>query len=251
MVRAYRHFGSCLHTSYEYLAMVFGLGALSLLCLLGIPAAVPLLLLPTNIRIPLGRRVISSTMASYLWILKTFCGVKIEDSALQSISSDYPLIVIANHPSLLDAVILLAQLPQASCVMKASLRWNLLFGPMARLSGYISNEDPKHMIMHACKELKAGSHIVIFPEGTRTITQPINEFGQTCALIATRSNTQVQTVFIEFSTLYLGKNWPIWRKPTLPLRINLRLGHKFDVDKDRFAFTETLESYYREQLTRE
>lgn len=246
-----RKLKSFIHISYEYLAMVFGLGSLSLLCLLGIPAAVPLLALPKNIRIPLGRKVISSAMASYLWILKKFCGVKIESSALQSISSDCPLIVVANHPSLLDAVILIALLPQASCVMKASLRRNLLFGPMARLSGYISNEDPKQMVMQACKELKDGSHIVIFPEGTRTVTPPINEFSQTCALIATRSNARVQTVFIEFSTFYLGKNWPIWRKPTLPLHINLRLGHKFNVDKDRLAFTETLESYYREQLTHE
>jgi 1-acyl-sn-glycerol-3-phosphate acyltransferase len=238
-----------LHAGYEYLAMAIGLGSLAVLCLLGLPLALLLLCLPRHLRVPLGRKFISLTLAVYLWLLKVFCYVRINDSALKSVSLERPLIVIANHPSLLDAVILLSRLPHATCVMKASLRKNVLFGPMARLSGYISNEDPLLLIRQACDELQAGAHVILFPEGTRTVTPPVNPFSQTCALIAVRSGVPIQSLFFEFSSLYLGKSWPLFQKPTLPLCITLRLGHKFDAAKDRLALTERLESYYRERLT--
>jgi 1-acyl-sn-glycerol-3-phosphate acyltransferase len=238
-----------MHHGYEYLAMVFGLGSLVVLCLAGLPIALVLLCLPQSIRVPLGRRLISSTLTIYLSLLRVFCCVRIDDSALDSVYADRPLIVIANHPSLLDAVILLSRLPHATCVMKASLRNHVLFGPMARLSGYISNKDPMLLVRQACDELQAGAHVLLFPEGTRTVTPPINPFSQTCAFISARSEVAIQCLFFEFSTTYLGKSWPIFRKPTLPLRITLRLGQKFEPLKDRLDLTERLESYYIEYLS--
>ncbi len=241
---------SYFHVLYEHLAMGMGLGALAILCLAGLPFALLLLCLPAHYRVPLGRRLISRTLAAYLWFLKVFCRVHIDAGALDSVRKDRPLIVIANHPSLLDAVILLASLPQATCVMKASIKDNLLFGPMARLSGYISNENPMQMVRQACDALAAGTHVVIFPEGTRTVVFPVNPFSQTCAMIAIRSGAPVQSLFFEFSSAYLGKSWPLFQKPTLPLNIKLSLGSKFEAEKDRLALTERLESYYREYLTR-
>lgn len=243
IVRLFRSF-------YEYLAMLLGLGFLAFLCSLGLPLAMLLLCLPAKIRIPLGRKFISWTLAVYLWFLKVFCFVRINACALDSLNTQRPLILIANHPSLLDAVILLSRLPHATCVMKASLRRNLLFGPMARLSGYISNDDPMQLTRQACDELNNSSIVIIFPEGTRTLITPVNTFSHTCALISARSGVPIQSLFIEFSTQYLGKHWPIWQKPTLPLCINLQLGLKFTADKDRIAMTKRLESYYRENLSR-
>ncbi len=248
MARFFNIIARLFSSFYEYLAMLLGLGCLAFLCLLGLPFALLMLCLPAKIRIPLGRRFISWTLASYLWFLKIFCFVRINACALDSLNAQRPLIVIANHPSLLDAVVLLSRLPHATCVMKASLRSNLLFGPMARLSGYISNDDPLQLMRQACDELNRGSLVVIFPEGTRTLIAPVNNFSHTSAFISARSGVPIQSLFIEFSTQYLGKYWPIWRKPTLPLCINLRLGLKFTADKDRIAMTERLESYYRENL---
>lgn len=229
--------------------MLFGLGCLALFCSLGLPFAILLMCLPVKIRITLGRRFISWTLTAYLWLLKIFCFVRIDTSALDTVREKRPLIIIANHPSLLDAIVLLSRLPHATCVIKASLKSNFFFGPMARLSGYISNDDALLLVRQACDELSNGSHVIIFPEGTRTVTAPVNPFSHTCAVIASRSGVPIQSLFIEFSTPYLGKNWPIWRKPKLPLLITLRLGFKFTGCKDRIAATERLESYYRGNLS--
>ena len=237
-------------SGYAYLAMLSGFGCLVLLGLLALPMALVLMCLPAAIRIPMGRRLISRILAGYLLFLRIFCSVRVDSMALEKVRLDGPLIIIANHPSLLDAVVLLARLPRAVCVMKGSLRRNILFGPMARLSGYVSNDDPMTLIRQTCDELACGAQILIFPEGTRTRTYPVNPFSEATAFIAARSGVPVQALFIEFSSPYLGKTWPLFKRPVLPLCITVKLGRKFEPTGDRLAQTEQLESYYRAHLKR-
>jgi 1-acyl-sn-glycerol-3-phosphate acyltransferase len=237
-------------SAYVYPAMLLGLGGLALLGLLGLPIALILMCLPAAIRIPAGRRLISRGLAGYLYFLKIFCKVRVDSSTLDAVRLESPLIVIANHPSLLDAVVLLARLPRAVCVMKSSLKRNILFGPMAHLAGYVSNNDPMTLIRQTCDELAGGAQILIFPEGTRTLAFPVNPFSEATAFIAARSGVSVQALFIEFSSPYLGKAWPLFRKPVLPLCITVKLGQKFAPASDRLALTERLESYYRAHLKR-
>ena len=237
-----------LRSGYEYVAMALGLGALAFVCLWGLPFALFFLILPRKWRLPLGRKTIATSFTAYLWFLRVFCLVRLDCSALDKLQLDRSLIVVANHPSLLDAVILLSRLPRATCVMKATLKDNPLFGPVARISGYISNENPMKLIKQACDALADGSHIVIFPEGTRTLEFPVNPFGQTAALIALRSSVPIQTLLINFSTPYLGKTWPLFRKPKLPLRITVELGQRFEASDNKEMLTQKLETYYRQHL---
>jgi 1-acyl-sn-glycerol-3-phosphate acyltransferase len=237
-------------SGYAYVAMLLGFGCLVLLGLLALPIALVLMCLPAALRIPLGRRLISRILAGYLHFLKLFCSVRVDSTALEKIRLDGPLIIIANHPSLLDAVVLLARLPRAVCVMKGSLKRNILFGPMARLAGYVSNDDPMNLIRQSCDELAGGAQILLFPEGTRTRTFPVNPFSEATAFIAGRSGVPVQALFIEFSSPYLGKTWPLFRRPPLPLCITVKLGQKFAPASDRLALTEQLESYFRAHLKR-
>jgi 1-acyl-sn-glycerol-3-phosphate acyltransferase len=238
-----------LHTGFEYLAMLAGLGMLTLLCLLGLPVAVVLLIFPARLRVATGRRLITVTFGTYLAFLRLFCGVKLDTRALDALQHTRPLIIVANHPSLLDAVILLSKLPHATCVMKGSLRRNILFGPTARLAGYVSNHDPAEMIRQACAALAGGSQLLIFPEGTRTEQFPVNPFTETSAFISRRSGVSIQTVVIEFSSPYLGKGWPLFKRPALPLCITVAPGKKFAPADDRVGITKQLESYFAGQLT--
>lgn len=248
MTGATRWVGSVLRGGFEYLAMAMGLGALAFICLWGLPFALVFLVLPKKWRIPLGRQTISHSFSAYLWFLRWFCLVRLDCSALDALRHDRSLILVANHPSLLDAVILLSRLPRATCVMKATLSNNILFGPVARFSGYISNQNPMLLVKQACTELQEGAHLLIFPEGTRTLDFPLNPLGQTAALIAQRSGNPVQTILIDFSTPYLGKRWPLFKRPALPLSIRVQLGQRFEAIGSKELMTQTLETYYRQQL---
>ncbi len=129
--------------AYERMAMVIGLGTLALLCLAWLPFAA--LLYPVLPRVPaqrLGRLAITLAFRFYLGVLALVCGCRFDLSALDALHRERSLIIAANHPSLLDAVVLVSRLPNAVCVMKASLLDNILFGAAARIARYVRTMAP-------------------------------------------------------------------------------------------------------------
>lgn len=235
--------------AYENLAMVVGLGSLAIICLGWLPFALIFKpLLPQHWGQPIGRGFISGGFRCYLRILEIFCACRFDLRELDKLRDSGPLIVAANHPSLLDAVMIVSRLPNAVCVMKASLMDNLLFGAAARLARYIRNDVPLEMILNSRQALQEGAHLVIFPEGTRTANFPLDPCTPSTALVANRAKVAVQTVLIEFSTPYLGKAWPLFRRPVLPLSCRVRLGRRFDAPTNVQAFTTELDAYFRAEL---
>jgi 1-acyl-sn-glycerol-3-phosphate acyltransferase len=231
---------------YEPIAMVIGLGSLALICLAWWPAALALGALPLSAtrRRRIGRRTIFFGARCYLWILRNLCVARIDASALRQLRSEPRLILVANHPSLLDAIIFLSHLPNAVCVMKLRCGTdNPMYGATTRLAHYVSNLSGVAMVHDASAELarEEGAHLVIFPEGTRTSREPINPCSRASALIATRAGVPVQTVFIDMDTPYLGKQWPLFKPPVLPLRCCYRLGPRYAPQADVLGLTACIE----------
>lgn len=241
--------GNPLWIAYETLAMLLGFGALAALCLIWLPVALLLQpLLPRRLGQLFGRRAIKHGFRLYLGFLQLFCACRFDLGELDRLRYAGPLIVAANHPSLLDAVLIVSCLPNAVCVIKAALLDRLLFGAAARFAGYIRNDAPLELILQARADLHSGAQLVIFPEGTRTGSFPLDPFSAGCGLLAWRAVMPVQTLLIEFSRPYLGKNWPLFRRPPLPLRCRIRLGRLFPPPADHAAFTSELETYFRAEL---
>jgi 1-acyl-sn-glycerol-3-phosphate acyltransferase len=170
-------------------------------------------------------------------------------TALDALRDAGALIVAPNHPALLDAVLVISRLPRVVCITKASLWDNWFLGGGIRLAGYIRNDTPLTLVKQARRELRAGHHLLIFPEGTRTVAPPVNAFKAGFLLIARQAGVPVQTVFIEGESRYLTKGWSLFRKPDLPLVYRARLGRRFEVPRDLHGFNAELERYFRTELT--
>jgi len=206
-------------------------------------------LLPDRLAQALGRAGIARVYRTF-WRVARFTGMlKIDADALDALRGEAGgLIIAANHPSMLDALLIVAKLPQGVCVMKAELMRNVFLGAGARFARYIRNDSPRSMIRSAVANLKDGAHLVLFPEGTRTVTPPINPFRPGITLIAHLANVPIQTVIIQTDSPYLGKGWPIWRLPPLPVVFHLRLGERFEPQPDHAALLQRLEQYFTEAL---
>jgi len=77
-------------------------------------------------------------------------------------------IVVMNHLSLLDVLVLLAYLPDSTCVAKAAAMRNPFLATAVRLV-FLSNEnDPVKTVRMASRLLAGGVNVIVFPEGTRT-----------------------------------------------------------------------------------
>jgi 1-acyl-sn-glycerol-3-phosphate acyltransferase len=139
-------------------------------------------------------------------------------------------------------------LPQVGCAIKAELWDNVFLGGGARLAGFIRNDTPTTFIREAERQLRAGQHILIFPDGTRTASHTIGEFKSGFALIAKRAGAPIQTVIIESNSRFLGKGWPLFRRPAFPLVYHMRLGRRLAVDCEVHGFGRDLRDYFGREL---
>lgn len=226
-----------------------GLALFGVSCLAwSLPAGLLNLALPSRMRAPLGQFMIMGGFRFYLATMEAVGLFRCDLSALDSLRDEGALVIAPNHHSLLDAVLVISRLPRVVCIAKATLWDNWFLGGGIRLASYIRNDAPVKLIKLALAELRTGHHLLIFPEGTRTVASPVNAFKGGFALMAQKAGVPVQTVFIESPSRYLTKGWPLFRRPEGPLIYRVRLGERFDVGQDVHKFVADLEQYFRQEL---
>lgn len=234
---------------YEYLVLYLGLILLGVMCLIWTPIAFILYpLVPMSQGRALGRYVITFSFRFYLAMLSLSGRFSFDLKALDSLADEPSLILAPNHPSLLDAVMVISRLPNISCVLKAELLNNIFLGAGARLARYISNKTVRYMVKMAEDDFSCKSHLLLFPEGTRTTTNPINSFSGSVGLIAHHVQVPVQTILIETDSLFLSKGWSLFRKPPMPIHYRVRLGRRFEPPQHTKRFMAELDQYFRDEL---
>jgi len=240
-----------LRAAYGYLVVYSGLLVFGLMCLIwSVVAAFLGYVLPEERGKVVGRSITSWGFRCYLCLSTLTGAIRFDLGALDALRGAGPLIIAPNHPSLLDAVMVLSRLPDVACVMKAKLIDNPIYGASARLSGYIRNDDFLGAATQAVQNLKAGSQLLLFPEGTRTTRAPINRLKGGAALVSKRSGVPIQTVLIETTSPFLSKGWPLYRIPSLPICYRVRLGRRFMPRDNLREMIAELEAYLASELGR-
>lgn len=248
-----RWFPSGLRILYEYLVTLVAVTYFAFFGLmLSLAGLLAWLLITDSSPHRLGRYGMHYAMKIFFAGLSLSGLVSLDLKELDRLRNERGIIIASNHPCLMDALFVSSRLPNLVCIMKASVLNNpILFGG-AWLGGFIGSDSAKIFIRKSQKALREGDQLLLFPEGTRTLTSPINPLKDGIALIAKRSQAPIQTVFIDANSTFLGKNWPIWKKPPFPLRYRVTLGARFQVDyhQNHRVFTAELEEYFKEQLSR-
>jgi 1-acyl-sn-glycerol-3-phosphate acyltransferase len=234
---------------YEYFWMYAGLLYLGATGLVYSSICSLLYLVPGRAALAHTAKRISALVLRGLFRMLIASGLlRVDLSALQALRGRGGILIAPNHPSLLDALLIISRVPEVGCIMKAPIWDNPVLGGAARLMGYIRNDAPINMVRKAADDLAAGIPLLVFPEGTRTRRKPVNAFKGGFALIAKRAGAPIQTVFIETDNPFLSKGWPLFKKPTFPLVYRMRLGQVFTVEGNVHAFVNRLEQYYRDEL---
>lgn len=203
---------------------VFGLGGL-VLAILVFPT---LWLLPggREARAVRARRIIRSSFRAFLWMMKSLGVLELELRGLSALDEDSGTVVVANHPTLIDVVLLLAHLQHANCVVKGELWRNPFLGGVVRAAGYIQNTD-QDQVLEQCKcVLQAGENIVLFPEGTRTRPGEPLKLKRGAAAIALRAGAPMRLVHISCEPITLTKFEPWYRIPKRRPKFGLRVGER-------------------------
>lgn len=138
------------------------------------------------------------------------------------------LLVLANHPSLIDVVFLMSFTRHADCVVKAALLGNPFTRGPVMAAGFICNNAGPGMVEDCVASLRAGNNLIIFPEGTRT---PVDGFPaklqRGASNVAVRGEVDVTPVLIQCDQSMLAKGVPWWRIP--PRRPHFRIEVRDDM----------------------
>jgi 1-acyl-sn-glycerol-3-phosphate acyltransferase len=234
---------------HEYVVAYALLTLLGLICLLfSVWALLMYPLLSLRAGTAAGRFGIMAGFRVFSWLLTLTGAYRLDLTAIDSLRDGPPVILAPNHPSLIDALLILTRHPNIACVMKADLMRNVFLGAGSRLARYIPSDQPRQMIKDAVADLRNGGVLLLFPEGTRTTHDPLNPLKGSIGVIAKHAHVPVQVAIIETDSPYLGKGWPLFRRPNLPITYRVRLGRRFDPPTDVNSFMTALEREYTQQL---
>lgn len=175
-----------------------------------------------------ARSVLSGGMRAFVALMRGLRVLDYRFEGLERLGRPGQL-VIANHPSLIDVVFLLAMTPGASCVVKAGLWRNPFTRWPVTAAGYVQNAPADAMVEGAAGTLAAGQSVIMFPEGTRTTPGDPLTFHRGAASIAVRAATTVTPVYIQCRPTTLTKAVPWYRIPPRRVLITFRVGEDFDL----------------------
>jgi 1-acyl-sn-glycerol-3-phosphate acyltransferase len=142
-------------------------------------------------------------------------------------------LIVANHPSLIDVVFLLAFTHNAGCVVKHGLWRNPLTRGPVSAAGYCSNLSTEGMVSAAVDALAGGQCLIMFPEGTRTRPGEPMALHRGAANVALKAARVVTPVFIRVSPTTLTKAEPWYRIPTCRPHFSLEVGKDLDLGEFR------------------
>jgi 1-acyl-sn-glycerol-3-phosphate acyltransferase len=125
-----------------------------------------------------------------------------------------PYVAVANHPTLIDVTALLATVPDLVVVAKQAMIRNPFVGPVLRRCDHIDAGDGgpfsgAAVVDQALARLRAGTSVLLFPEGTRSPEGGLGAFRQGAFELAVRAGVPLVSFLVrcEPPTLMRGQAW--------------------------------------------
>ncbi|MFZ6767695.1 lysophospholipid acyltransferase family protein [Undibacterium sp. Di26W] len=160
----------------------------------------------------MARHIIRWTFRCFVGLMRMLGVLRYELIGLEKLERG-GLLILANHPTLIDTVFLMAFIKHADCIVKGRLRNNVFTRGPVRAAAYISNEHGQDLLEACIASLRAGNNLIIFPEGTRTPADGVISLKRGAANIAVRGVRAITPVLIRCEPPTLGKGEKWWQVP--------------------------------------
>lgn len=124
-------------------------------------------------------------------------------------------VIVANHPSLIDIVLLIGLIPNCLCLAKKELLKNPIMHNIVKYLYIINDVDLEEFQQETKNELENGFNIIIFPTGTRTLPDEELKIHKGSAQIAINANVDIIPITIK-------EDYPLLRKNHFPLDVGTK-----------------------------
>lgn len=192
--------------------VLFGLGGL-VIAILIVPV-LKLLVRDRTEREYRMQRVIQKAFALFVGTMKFLGVMDYEIVGAEILQKDRGCMIVANHPSLIDYVLIASRLPQCDCLVKAAIWKNPYMKGVVKAAGYIPNkEDPELLLAECSRRLERGNVLLVFPEGTRSTPGEVPVLQRGAAQIAVRTKSNLRVVHASTEPSFLTKTCKWYKVP--------------------------------------
>ncbi|AKF09557.1 lysophospholipid acyltransferase family protein [Sandaracinus amylolyticus] len=137
---------------------------------------------------------------------------------LPGVAPGAPYVMITNHPSLIDVILLLGSFEGLTCVVKGSWYRSLVLGPLLKQTAYLpgpgsGEEESEDMLGTMVEHLSTGHPLLVFPEGTRSLKNRMHRFRRGAVEAAVRAKVPIVAMFVAIDRPFLMKGVPFWHVP--------------------------------------
>ena len=212
-----------------------------------------------------GRRIRRLIRVSFAAFLKFMTGLGImrapKVAGVASVLQAGPCLIIANHPTLIDVVLLVSLVEDGNCVVKRALWDHFFLGGVVRAAEYIPNDDGPRLIEGCKAGFRDGRPLLIFPEGTRSPENGMHPFNRGAAQIALRAGVAVVPAVITCAppTLMKHRRWYEVPERAFQLTLTFHPGMvlpaevlaKTELPQQVRALTRHCEAFFRQEVLSE
>ncbi|MFC6277237.1 lysophospholipid acyltransferase family protein [Psittacicella hinzii] len=136
-------------------------------------------------------------------------------------------LILANHPSLLDVVLLFMKINNTNIVVKKSLLQNPSMRGAIRACGFIPGTESEEFL-EACHKALQEQSLLIFPEGTRTGWDGVVNIHRGAISIGLRSAKVITPVIIKANPPHFKKGQPWYKVPVCTVNYDIYVGEDID-----------------------
>jgi 1-acyl-sn-glycerol-3-phosphate acyltransferase len=192
----------------------------------------------------------------FVWFATRLGLIRVVSEGTERLRGTPPRLVIANHPTLLDVVLLIACMPQADCVVKQAWWRNPFLRWVVRGAGYLPNDEGDLLVTRGAERLRAGRWLLLFPEGTRSPRGGLGTFRRGAARRALASGAGVLPAIIRCDppTLMKGQRW--YEVPDRTMQFHVAVAEPIAVEVSRVTprpvavrqLTKAMRAFYEERV---
>lgn len=183
----------------------------------------------------MARRSIAASFRLFLTITKWLGVLDYQIEGQVILAKEQRCLVVANHPTLIDYVLLASVMPETDCLVKSALLKNPFLCGVVRAADYLINSQGNTLLAECQQRLDQGNTILIFPEGTRTQPGEAMTLQRGAANIAVRCRSDLRVVSIRCSERMLDKKSKWYNVPpskpvfTVSVRERIKIDSLCDV----------------------
>ncbi|MGS4663456.1 lysophospholipid acyltransferase family protein [Citrobacter farmeri] len=184
----------------------------------------------------IARRSIAASFRLFLTVTRVLGVLDYQMKGVDILRQERGCLVVANHPTLIDYVLLASVMPETDCLVKSALLKNPFLSGVVRAADYLVNSQADALLPASQQRLAQGDTILIFPEGTRTRPGKTMTLQRGAANIAVRCGSDIRVVTIHCSQRMLDKESKWYQVPptkplfTVEVRERVKIDYFYDAN---------------------